>query len=314
MTRPLAGPRRSAHVGWRLLQRGTSVAALVFIVWAWQFAVRFIVDGGIARAAIDAHAYWSIDLRHLYAGAVVGDLNAFLYSPAAAQVMAPFGVLPWPVFYGFWIAGLLGSLIWLVGPVPAALLLFLPPVWQDITTGNIHLFLAVLIVVGFRWPAAWAGVVLTKVTPGIGIAWFAARKEWRKLALAAGVTTFIAAISLALAPSLWSEWFSVLRTNASEPPRLFDMPLIWRLPPAILITVFGARRNWRWTVPIAATMALPVLWTNSLTLLLAAVPLMSLPSWGRSLRRPFRSDAVGVIAAERGQATTASRTIDGTEN
>ena len=298
MTRRHAAPRVSADSRRRLLLRGASVAALVLIGWAWQFAVRFILDDGIARAAIDAHAYWSLDLRHLYAGAVVGDLNAFLYSPAAAQLLAPFGLLPWPVFYGIWIAGLLGCLIWLVGPVPAALLLFLPPVWQDITTGNIHLFLAVLIVVGFRLPAAWAGVVLTKVTPGIGMAWFAARKEWRKLAIAGGVTTAIAAVSLAIAPGLWSEWFVVLRTNASAPPRLFDVPLTWRLPPAILITVLGARKNWRWTVPVAATMALPVLWTNSLTLLIAAVPLISLPSWGRSLRRPFRSEAVAVIEAE----------------
>ena len=314
MTCRLAGPHPSADFGPRLLLHGISIAALVLIGWAWQFAVRFILDDGIARAAIDAHAYWSIDLQHLYAGAVVGQLNAFLYSPAAAQFLAPFGLLPWPVFYGIWIAGLLGSLIWLVGPVPAALLLFLPPVWQDITTGNVHLFLAVLVVVGFRLPAAWAGVVLTKVTPGIGIAWFAARKEWRKLALAAGATIIIAAASIALAPGLWSEWLAVLRTNASEPPRLFDLPLIWRLPPAILITVFGARRNWRWTLPVAATIALPVLWVNSLTLLLAAVPLISLPSWGQSLRRPFRFGAIVIDDAERGQDAPSGRTIDGIED
>ena len=218
--------------------------------------------------------------------------------PAAGQVLAPFGFLPWPVFYGIWIAGLLGCLIWLVGPAPAALLLFLPPVWQDVTTGNIHLFLAVLIVVGFRWPAAWAGVLLTKVTPGIGIAWFAARKEWRKLALAVGATAGIAAVSFVLAPGLWSDWFAVLRSNASEPPRLFDLPLLWRLPPALLITIAGARKNWRWTLPVAATLALPVLWTNGLTLLLAAVPLMPLPSWGQRLRRPFGADGVGVIEAK----------------
>jgi len=42
--------------------------------------------------------------------------------------------------------------------------------------------LAVAIAVGFRYPAAWALVLITKVTPGIGLVWFAVRREWCPLA------------------------------------------------------------------------------------------------------------------------------------
>jgi hypothetical protein len=46
-----------------------------------------------------------------------------------------------------------------------------------------------------------------------------------------------------------------------------------RLPLALLIVVWGARTNRRWTVPIAVTLALPVIWTASLSILVAMVPL-----------------------------------------
>ena len=44
----------------------------------------------------------------------------------------------------------------------------------------------VAIVLGFRWPFTWAFVLLTKVTPGVGLLWFAVRREWRSLAIALG--------------------------------------------------------------------------------------------------------------------------------
>lgn len=259
----------------RLTRDLISVAALVFLAWAWLFLVRYILDDGIRFSAIDAHAYWSVDLDHLYSGAVIGELNAFLYSPAAAQAIAPVHVLPWPVFYAIWEAILLGCLVWLVGPIVAALLLLVPQVWADIGTGNIHLLMAVAVVLGFRDPGSWAAVLLTKSTSGVGLAWFAARREWRPLATAVAVTAAIALVSFALAPQLWFEWFRILGSNTAEPPRLFGLTLLVRLPVAFAIALIGGLQGWRWTVPIAATIGLPVLWENSLTLLLGAVPLIA---------------------------------------
>ena len=62
------------------------------------------------------------------------------------------------------------------------------PVLFEFYLGNVHLLLALAIVLGFRWPAAWAFVLLTKITPGIGLLWFAVRREWRSLAIALGAT------------------------------------------------------------------------------------------------------------------------------
>ena len=69
------------------------------------------------------------------------------------------------------------------------------PVSQEILIGNIHLLLAAAIVLGFRWPGTWAFVLLTKVTPGVGLLWFAVRREWRSLGIALGATAAIVAVS-----------------------------------------------------------------------------------------------------------------------
>ena len=63
---------------------------------------------------------------------------------------------------------------------------------MEIAGGNISLLLAVAIVWGFRWPWTWAFVLLTKITPGVGLLWFALRREWRQLAIALGATAAVA--------------------------------------------------------------------------------------------------------------------------
>ncbi len=92
----------------------------------------------------------------------------------------------------------------LAGPVllaPVAVLV-MPELWG----GNITLLIALAVVAGFRWPAAWAFVLLTKVTPGVGLLWFAVRREWRSLAMALGATLAVVAVSSLVAPGLWRDW------------------------------------------------------------------------------------------------------------
>ena len=86
--------------------------------------------------------------------------------------MTLFTILPWPVFVGCWIAFLALVYVWLVGPWWLPLLAF-APFLIELRMANVHLLLAAAIVLGFRWPATWAFVLLTKVTPGIGLLWFA---------------------------------------------------------------------------------------------------------------------------------------------
>jgi hypothetical protein len=135
------------------------------------------------------------------------------------------------------------------------------------------MFLAAAIAAGFRYPATWAFVLLTKVTPGIGLLWFAVRREWRSVGIALAATILIAALSIALAPRLWFEWFDYLRSS-QQPTAMtaLPIPLLWRLPFAIALVIWGARTNRRWTVPLAAWLALPVLWIGSPVMLLAWRP------------------------------------------
>ena len=138
--------------------------------------------------------------------------------------------------------------------------------------GNVHMLLALAIVLGFRWPAAWAFVLLTKVTPGVGLLWFAVRREWRSLGLALGATALIVGVSAILAPGQWAEWFqSLLETSRADVPLAISIPLWQRLIMAIVLVTWGARTDRRWTVVVAATLALPTLWFHGLAMLVGIV-------------------------------------------
>ena len=50
--------------------------------------------------------------------------------------------------------------------------------------------------------------------------------------------------------------------------------MLIRLPIAALIVVWGARTDRRWTVPVAATLALPILWPSGLAVLAALWPIL----------------------------------------
>ena len=167
----------------------------------------------------------------LYTGVHLGDQGAFLYSPLVAQLLAPFSALPYAVFYALLALANMGALVYLLGPELAAVSLFLVPVANEIARGNIHLLLAAAIVVGLRRPAAWAVVLLTKVTPGIGLLWFAARREWRALAVAAGTTAVLVVVSFVFAPDLWGRWLSMLLSNtgATRPNAFLQVPGLPRL-------------------------------------------------------------------------------------
>ncbi len=148
----------------------------------------------------------------------------------------------------------------------------------ELSVGNIHLLIAAAIVVGFRWPVAWAFVLLTKVTPGIGLLWFAVRREWRHLAVALAGTVSIVAISALVAPQLWTEWFNILTASSasSAGDRAFVpwIPLLVRLPFAAVIVTWGALTDRRWTVPVAVIVAMPVLWPNAFAVAVALIPLL----------------------------------------
>jgi len=137
--------------------------------------------------AFDLHAYWSTHAGLDYTLTRPGEPGAYLYSPAFAQAIWPLTSVSWPIFAAGWTFFVGCLLVWLSGRW-AILLVLLPPVAMSIVIGQVDLLFAAAIVVGFRWPAAWALPILTKVTPGVGLLWFAVRREWRSLAIALGAT------------------------------------------------------------------------------------------------------------------------------
>jgi hypothetical protein len=226
--------------------------------------------------AYDAHSYWQAFRGYMYARPVLGAPQAFYYSPAFLQVLWPLLALPFPVFLALWYALLGGSLAvltrqWLIVALISVI------VGIDIIRGNIEMLMAVAVVVGFRFPAAWAFILLTKVTPGVGLLWFVVRREWRALAQAIVATLVVVGASFVLAPGLWVDWIRSLIDNAavSIPWPYFPVPLVVRLPAAAVIVAIGAMRTWRWTVPVAAAVAMPALWPVNLAILVAVVPLTS---------------------------------------
>jgi hypothetical protein len=163
---------------------------------------------------------------------------------------------------------------WLTGP--RLLVLGLLVASLELVGGNISLLLAVAIVLGFRWPATWAFVLLTKVTPGVGLLWFAVRGEWRSLGIALGATLGVVVVSAFFMPAAWGEWFNVLSSAAGRDGTWAAVPIpFWfRLPVAVAIVVWGARTNRRWAVPVASMVALPALWYGGLSMLLGVLPLL----------------------------------------
>jgi hypothetical protein len=259
----------------RALRDGAIVAGLLFL--GYLFLVLAPLNRGVG---LDAYAYWSLDLDDLYGsaqGAVLG-AGAFRYSPVVAQLLAPVGQLPWGSFLFLYESMLLGTIVWLGRRrwIPVLAILAFPPVAIELYYGNVHLFLAAAIVLGFRHPWTWAVVLLTKITPGIGLVWFAVRREWRSLAVALLATAVIVTVSWLTAPGLWSEWIATLAGNrAIATSNSIGIPLLLRLPAALALVAWGAWTDRRWTVPVAATLALPVLWIHGLAMLAGVVPLVA---------------------------------------
>jgi hypothetical protein len=225
----------------------------------------------------DAHAYWAMWLHPFYS-LPPGAHDAYLYSPAFAQVLWPFTHLPWPVFSGLWMAILAAATVWLIAPLRHwAVPVFLACV-PAIITGNVYPLFAVVAVKGMRYPAAWAFPLLTKVAPGVGLVWFAARREWRRLGVALAATTGIVVASVIFAPGEWSNWVSFLahqhrvaRASANGISSLPAPSLLVRLPVAVAVVAFAARTNRRWLLPIGMVLADPMsAWFAFL--LLTAIP------------------------------------------
>ena len=128
-----------------------------------------------------------------------------------------------------------------------------------------------------RRPAAWAFILLTKITPGVGLLWFAVRREWRNLAIALVATAVIVGVSFVLAPGLWSDFLEASRTQigatVNVPRQAAPIPLPLRMAVAAVLVIWGARTDRAWVLPIAVGLSVPFLWWNAFAVMVAAIPL-----------------------------------------
>jgi hypothetical protein len=281
--------RPASPVG-RAARDGALFAGLLFAVYLF-----LVVAPGAGTFGFDAYAYWSVNLADPYSR-TAGALGAFTYSPVIARLFAPFGMLLFWQFLLLWDGLLVGTAVWLgLGSARSLLAVFaFPAVALELYHGNVHLLMAAAIWLGFRFPAAWAFVLLTKVTPGVGLVWFAVRREWRSLAIALGVTAVLVALSFVIDGRLWESWLrdSLEATAGGSPLDQFSIPVpLWiRAPAALVLVAWGGLTDRRWTVPVGATLALPVLWPSGFAVLAALWPILR---ERRQNATPLRAGSVG---------------------
>jgi hypothetical protein len=267
----------AALATWRTPDRGRAIAVGLFLV---GLALNLSLVGRWPVNFdwfVDAQTWTRINPADPYAfgAGTLEAPGAFRYAPITAWLFYPASLVSWPAFVAAYLALSAGALWLMAGRRAALLVLAFPPVLLELVNGNVHLFLALAIWAGLRWPSAWAFVLLTKVTPGVGVAWFAGRREWRNLAIALGVTLAIAAVGYALAPNLWTQWFGLLGSWSSmTPPNTILLgPLAIRLPIAAALAWHAGRTGRAWLVPVACFLAAPVLWLQSTAILTASFPL-----------------------------------------
>jgi hypothetical protein len=219
----------------------------------------------------DGYAYWSANQHDPY-HALLDGASAFLYSPAFLQAFAPFQVLPWPVFQAVWF-GLHVLALW---KLRALWMLAIPFVADDAIRGNIHTFMAFALVV----PGGLALSILSKMTPGVAVL----GGRWKDLAVALG----IGLVSFALTPELWFEWVAVLRDSSAVEAgvQVIRVPLLYRLPVAVLLAL--ASRRWPWLLTVSMLVALPNVWPSSFALL-AAIPMLA----NQAVREGLRGNEAG---------------------
>lgn len=287
-----------------LLRRYAHPVALGLVVAGWLFLGFVFLHLAPARQSMgyDAFAYWNVSMPNPYTVGV-GGLGAFNYAPPVAMIADWFGALEWWVFLWVWTLLLVGTVVWIAGSSGWVLVAFaIPFVTLELYHGNIHILLAAAIVLGFRHPWTWSFVLLTKPTAGVGLLWFAVRREWRQLGTALGATVAICALSFVLAPSLWRDYVEFMVVNSGNMPNTvnINVPLWLRLVLAAVLVVWGARTDRRWTVVVSAMIAVPVLWIASGAMLVGLIPELRArvrrapsPAW------PDRRQPVGPLPTER---------------
>jgi hypothetical protein len=284
---------RSVVVGrWRLPPIGLLVLAAIGGVLLAVIATTSWQEG------TDELAYWRAAER-LLAGQALYDPTAvpntpFAYwnPPPLAQLLAPLTPFLTPEWFtAIWTVLLLACLWWLGGRNPVvglALIAFLP-VAVELRTRNLHLVLAVLVVLALRrsW-VFWVAATALKISPVLGGLYLVAAGRVREAIQVAVLGAVVLAISVVLAPGAWVDFISIVGGRAgSEGGGLVAVPFWLRFLLGAVLAAAGGRlggRRGEVLLVVGLTVANPTLWATALSLLVAIVPLLRTSSRPLQLR------------------------------
>jgi hypothetical protein len=270
------GGKRFPAIGLIVLASIGLVLLLVVATTAWG-------------AATDEQAYWRAAQR-LAAGlpvynatSVPGDASyGYWYPPPLVQVLSPLtAVLSADAFSIGWTMLLLGALWWLGGrnPLIALALIAFLPVAVELRSRNIHLVLAVLIVLALRrsW-VFWVPAAAIKVAPAVGVLYLIGAGRIREALSVVGLGLVVLAISFGVAPDVWRDFFTIVGSQAgTDGTSLLAIPYPVRLAAGAALAFIAGRiggRRGEVLVVVAVTIANPTLWVTALSLLVAIVPLL----------------------------------------
>ena len=241
-----------SKVRWTQVRRGVELTG-----WAGLLVLAF----NLQVPQLDARTYYDAGLGDMYRQSTLLHLG-YVYSPAFSLAMEPFRLLPFDLFARLVLLISLLSLGYLVTPWLGILLVLLmaPSVWIELVAGNLDLPLAAVLVFIYRGrPLWWAAVLLTKVTPAVGLIWYVSRREWTALRDALAATVVVIAASLPFTWSAWSEWFGVLTgQNVAIAGTQTFLPFWFRLVLAGAIVLWAARTSQAWLVPLAIVVSFPI--------------------------------------------------------
>lgn len=263
----------------------------IWLIVAAAIGASLLLVVALARwgAPSDEHAYW-LAARRLFEGQPLYDPTvtiitpfAYLYPPPLAQVLVPVAaVVPDWLFSVGWTVLMGLALFWLAGRdvLRALALVAFPPVAVEFWFRNVHLFLAVLVVLGLRGASGWFAVgAAIKVSPVLGVPYLAVRGRWRDAAIAAGIGLAMLVASVLISPDAWRAYLDfVLSTNPLQQSSFVAVPLPIRGAAGILLALVAGRLPRRLGDPllvVAVTLALPSLWFTGLSMLVAVVPLIA---------------------------------------
>lgn len=137
------------------------------------------------------------------------------------------------------------------------------------------------------------------MTPGVGLAWHAARREWRELAVVGAVVAGMALIGVVIDPRLWADYLASLTSAPDNYPGIgHETPqVLARMVIGAGVAAYAGWSDRKWLLPVALLVAMPGFFPYSFAVLTASIVLWQ-DSRKRQPERTVEPMAVPVLWAE----------------